>query len=91
MGAIFMLAGSLFAGFSQNLGQFVGARVFLGIGTAAAREPTGIYEAPMLIPFRDRGRVDDSRIGSSSYPPHRWSSSQHNVLCKLSRSAAPGR
>jgi MFS family permease len=37
LGAVFMLAGSLLGGFAQNVGQLMGSRVLLGVGTAAAR------------------------------------------------------
>ncbi|RSH83785.1 hypothetical protein EHS25_005400 [Saitozyma podzolica] len=37
LGAVFMLAGSLLGGFAQNVGQLMGSRVLLGVGTAAAQ------------------------------------------------------
>jgi MFS family permease len=37
LGAVFMLAGALLGGFAQNVGQLMGSRVLLGVGTAAAR------------------------------------------------------
>ncbi|KAH8928459.1 hexose transport-related protein [Atractiella rhizophila] len=37
LGAFFMLAGAIVGGFSQNVGQLMGSRVLLGIGTALAQ------------------------------------------------------
>ncbi|KAK4052612.1 hypothetical protein OIO90_004240 [Microbotryomycetes sp. JL221] len=49
---VFMLAGAIFGGLAQNVGQLIGSRIFLGLGTAGA-----MLSAATLVPELAHPRV----------------------------------